>query len=297
MRGITNMLNASVGRGQTGAAAYNRFTLLTTAIRNQSTSSRFQFKKPKEIGKRNSTGPEAKHYFLLVFPATAFGLGVWQTQRRQWKLNLISELESKNSAPPVPLPERISEIESLEYQQVKVSGTFLHDKELFIGPRSLLTGGSEAESRGLSSNPEGIGWHVVTPFRLGEGPRKGDTILVNRGWVPQSSLNPTTRAEGQTATAIDLVGVVRKTEPRQQFVPKNRNDSNRWQFRDIPAMAEKLDTSPIFLDATFESTTPGGPIGGQTKVTHRNDHFSYLVTWFSLSAVSSYMWYAKYLAK
>jgi len=244
---------------------------------------------------RKAKGPQTKDYFLLVFPATAFGLGVWQTQRRQWKLNLISELECKSNAAPLPLPQSISDIEALEYQQVKVSGTFVHEKEHFIGPRSLLTGGSEAESRGLSSNPEAIGWHVITPFKISEGEREGDTILVNRGWVPQSKLKASTRPEGQTSGPVDLVGVVRKTETRQQFAPKNRTESNQWQFRDIPGLAEKLDTSPIFLDATVETTIPGGPIGGQTKVTLRNEHFSYLVTWFTLSAVSSYMWYARYI--
>jgi len=270
------------------------------AIRQKSTSSRFQFKKPKEVGRLKAKGPETKDYFLLVFPAAAFGLGVWQTQRRHWKLNLIAELESKSAALPRPLPESIPDIEALEYQQVKVKGTFLHEKELYVGPRSLLTDGSEAESRGLSSNPEGIGWHVITPFRLSSqegGARAGETILVNRGWVPQSKLNPTTRPDGQVSNEIELVGLVRKTEPRQQFAPKNRTESNRWQFRDIPAMAEKLDTSPIFIDATTATTIPGGPVGGQTKVTLRNEHFSYLVTWFSLSAVSSYMWYARYLRK
>lgn len=28
------------------------------------------------------------------------------------------------------------------------------------------------------------------------------------------------------------------------------------------------------------STTPGGPIGGQTRVTLRNEHMQYMVTWY-----------------
>jgi cytochrome oxidase assembly protein ShyY1 len=50
-------------------------------------------------------------------------------------------------------------------------------------------------------------------------------------------------------------------------------------FRDIPEMARRLDTLPIFLDADAASTVPGGPIGGQTRVTLRNDHLSYMFTW------------------
>ena len=77
---------------------------------------------------------------------------------------------------------RIADIEELEYRKVTVTGVYDHSKELFIGPRSLLSAdGSEAESRGLGSNPEGIGWHVITPFKITEGSRQGDTILVNQG--------------------------------------------------------------------------------------------------------------------
>lgn len=28
-----------------------------------------------------------------------------------------------------------------------------------------------------------------------------------------------------------------------------------------------------------ESTVPGGPIGGQTRVTLRNEHMQYIITW------------------
>lgn len=56
-------------------------------------------------------------------------------------------------------------------------------------------------------------------------------------------------------------------------------------------MAQKTGTSEIFLDATNDFDVPGGPIGGQTRITLRNEHFSYIVTWFSLSAATSYMWF------
>jgi surfeit locus 1 family protein len=40
-----------------------------------------------------------------IFPAATFGLGVWQTKRRAWKLDLIEQLEKKTSAPPILIPE------------------------------------------------------------------------------------------------------------------------------------------------------------------------------------------------
>lgn len=39
-------------------------------------------------------------------PATAFGLGTWQVQRKKWKENLLQEMESKLYKPSVPLPDK-----------------------------------------------------------------------------------------------------------------------------------------------------------------------------------------------
>ena len=49
--------------------------------------------------------------------------------------------------------------------------------------------------------------------------------------------------------------------------------------RDLEALAAKLGTDPIFIDADEFSTVPKGPIGGQTRINFRNDHMSYLLTW------------------
>lgn len=55
----------------------------------------------------------------------------------------------------------------MEYCPVKVRGTFMHDKELYMGPRSLLKKGEATTSGGLiSQNDGGIGYHVITPFKL-----------------------------------------------------------------------------------------------------------------------------------
>lgn len=44
-------------------------------------------------------------------------------------------------------------------------------------------------------------------------------------------------------------------------------------------MAEFASTSHFYIDAVKESSVPGGPIGGQTQVSLKNDHLQYIVTW------------------
>uniref|UniRef100_A0A8D3BN39 SURF1-like protein n=1 Tax=Scophthalmus maximus TaxID=52904 RepID=A0A8D3BN39_SCOMX len=96
---------------------------------------------------------------------------------------------------------------------------------------------------------------------------------------------------------VEVVGVVRLTEIRKPFVPNNDVERNRWHYRDLEAMSHVTGAEPIFIDADYGSTIPGGPIGGQTRVTLRNEHMQYIVTWYGLCAATSYMWYAKFIKR
>src|ERR1051326_8167134 len=93
------------------------------------------------------------------------GLGVWQIGRLQWKEGLIAERTERTTAPAIPLPEDGANLANAEYRHVSLTGEFLHDKEMFLGARSL------------NGNP---GYHLVTPFRL----PNNRVVLVDRGWIP-----------------------------------------------------------------------------------------------------------------
>ncbi|CAK6433490.1 unnamed protein product [Pipistrellus nathusii] len=255
--------------------------------------------RPSRRGSSAAEAPAAKaeddsflQWFLLLMPATAFGLGTWQVQRRQWKLKLISELESRIMAEPVPLPADPMELKDLEYRPVKVRGHFDHSKELYMMPRTMVDPEREAREAGRLSSSAQSGAHVITPFHCSD---LGLSILVNRGFVPRKKLNPDTRKKGQIEGEVDLVGMVRLTETRKPFVPENNPERNHWYYRDLEAMAKLTGTEPIFIDADFKSTVPGGPIGGQTRVTLRNEHLQYIITWYGLCAATSYLWVKKFL--
>ncbi|MBN3320144.1 SURF1 protein, partial [Atractosteus spatula] len=233
-------------------------------------------------------------WFLLLIPATTFGLGTWQVQRRKWKLKLIEDLQSRTAAEPIDLPLEPLELKALEYQRVKARGRFDHSRELYVLPRSPVDPEREAQEAGRIMSSGGSGANVITPFHCTD---LGITILVNRGYVPRQKINPETRQKGQIDTEVELVGVVRLTEPRKPFIPHNDIDGNRWHYRDIEAMAKVTGTEPIFIDADFVSTVPGGPIGGQTRVTLRNEHMQYIITWYGLCIATSYMWYSKFIRR
>eukprot|EP00053_Salpingoeca_punica_P010514 m.94587 g.94587 ORF g.94587 m.94587 type:complete len:320 (-) comp15415_c0_seq3:617-1576(-) len=227
-------------------------------------------------------------YGLLVLPAVAFGLGVWQIYRLDWKKAIIASLEARLNATPVDLPDKPEELADMEYKPVKLRGHFLHDQELYMGPRTLMR-------EMFDGQPSESGFQVITPFIL-EG--SGKTILVNRGWVPQVKKDPRSREKGQLSGVHELKGIVRLTRPKGQFVPDNEPHNNQWYWMDVEAMAKEVGALPILVDLKKECTPQSGlPVAGQTLVTVRNEHMQYAITWFSLGLFTMFLWYSQIYKK
>lgn len=66
-----------------------------------------------------------------------------------------------------------------------------------------------------------------------------------------TSLPKWNAAFSQVEDEVDVVGVVRLTEPRKPFVPNNDVEKNNWFYRDLEAMAQITGAAPIFIDADF----------------------------------------------
>ncbi|XP_041987295.1 surfeit locus protein 1 [Aricia agestis] len=236
-------------------------------------------------------------WILLMIPATSFGLGCWQVYRLRWKLELIDIMHAKCNAAPIELPKDFEELKKMEYRPVKVRGEFLYDKEALIGPRALVENDVILPRTGsLVSDPKkNQGWLVITPFRLAD---TGEVILINRGWIP-SHLRPREKRESSMVKGeVELTGVVRLTENRGPFMPKNNPVKGSWFYRDLEQMSHYFNSNPVWLDAQGIPDPPAGwPLPNQTRVTLRNEHFSYLVTWYLLSAFTGAMWHRYFIRK
>ncbi|XP_046434860.1 surfeit locus protein 1 [Neodiprion fabricii] len=266
-------------------------------LRNKSTRSNLLYENRKHwfVPKKETIG--AYGWFLLSLPVFSFCLGCWQIERRKWKLNLIKELETRTTAVPVPLPDDFEKLQTMEYQPVTVRGQFLHDQEFIIGPRSLIIDGAPASGEGgglLTPGNVRTGFMVITPFKL-EG--KDETILINRGWVPLKKRYPEKRPNDKVNGVVEITGIVRLNEARPQFSPRNNPKDGAWYYRDLNAMAELADTEPIYLDLVTNLGTEDGPIPKQTRVTMRNEHMSYVFTWFTLSLMTGLMWHRMFIRK
>lgn len=55
----------------------------------------------------------------------------------------------------------------MEYQTVSAKGHFLHDKEIYLGPRALMKPDDKDMGGGLmSTKNSSSGYIVITPFKL-----------------------------------------------------------------------------------------------------------------------------------
>ena len=110
----------------------------------------------------------------------------------------------------------------IEYCKVSVRGEFQHDKIVYIGPRSLFKDGNPASAGGLFGSSDGIGFHVITPFKLENSDQK---ILVNRGWVPRNKISASSRGEifmppGNIGQAQDMFSRIFRIRIYEFFLPK-----------------------------------------------------------------------------
>ena len=123
--------------------------------------------------------------------------------------------------------------------------------------------------------------------------------MLYRGWIPRTRLESSARQEGQIEGQISVSGVLRLTEETSSLTPPNDVKTARWYSRDVAALAEKLDTVPVFVDLDLESSREaagrGGPVGGQTRISLRNDHAQYMLTWWGVSVLTTLLWLRRFV--
>lgn len=218
----------------------------------------------------------------LLAAFALIGLGVWQLERRVWKLDLIAHTQQRLHAAPIPTPDPASWptlTKADAYTRLTASGHFLKD----------------AETPVLAVTNLGRGYWILTPFQTDTG----FTILINRGFVPTEKRDPATRPEPPLTNPTTVTGLLRLTEPHGAFLHTNNPTQNRWYSRDVAAIATTrhlTNTAPYFIDADATST-PNTPVGGLTVVTFPNNHLVYALTWFTLALMAAAMAFKLFMKK
>ncbi|PBC07801.1 SURF1 family protein [Mesorhizobium sp. WSM3859] len=217
----------------------------------------------------------ASRWFLLLLGFLGVlvfaGLGIWQLERRVWKLDLIARVDQRIHAPVVdaPGPATWADIDAAgyEYRHVRLTGSFSG------GANTLVQAVTEL----------GGGYWVLTPMSSDNDL----TVLVNRGFIPQERKAEFQQESGAPRSPETIDGLLRISEPGGGFLRSNDPAANRWYSRDVAAIAKArgmTDVAPYFIDAAT-SGADGWPRGGLTVVTFPNSHLVYALTWFALAAM------------
>ncbi len=212
----------------------------------------------------------------LIALAILIGLGTWQLQRKAWKEDLVSQIETRAFGEPgaiVPETEWPHwRADQDEFRKVRVTGTFLHEFEVPV------YGLARGERQGAPIQ----GYYLITPLKLASGA----IVMVNRGFVPTDLRDPARRPESQPAGEVTVTGLVRAPEVRNPFTPNDDPARNQWFSRDPQAIAAAHNlqqVAPFLIDADASPNPGGWPRGGQTPLTLPNNHLQYAITWYGIA--------------
>ncbi|SDK10874.1 SURF1 family protein [Aliiruegeria lutimaris] len=194
----------------------------------------------------------------LIGAGILISLGVWQVQRLAWKEAILAEIDQRILAVPVPVPVE-PDPETDQYLPVEVTGT--------IGPRELHFL--------VSTRKLGPGFRIITALETEQGRR----LLLDHGFVPTDAKQAERRSRYVTA-----IGNLHWPQERDRFTPENDPEKNYWYAREVPLLAEALETEPVLVVA--RDMTPADPTVTPLPVDSSgipNDHLGYAVTWFGLA--------------
>ena len=194
-------------------------------------------------------------------------LGSWQIIRLNWKLNLISEINSSLKEAPVEL----SKIQNKNFLKIKTSGKIDYEKQIYL----------------YNLNEKGKpGFEVINPILI-------DTknYLINRGWI---QFDKKETSEILNLDEKNIFGTLKKQNKANRFKPENDIKKNYWftlNRDDIFTYTGKnFSEYIIYLDGNYQTPRP-------KKITANisNNHKKYAITWFSLaiSILILYLYFRK----
>jgi surfeit locus 1 family protein len=201
--------------------------------------------------------------FGIVMTAILLSLGFWQLRRLDQKTAQLAEIQAGIDAAPVPLPAVIDP--SMKYMPVIVSGQT-------TGQEILVLSGTKER---------GGGYNVISAFVTEDGRR----ILLDRGFIEQDY-----RRTARPATALSVAGNLHWPQDKSSATPEPDLKAGIWFARDVPAMAEALETQPVLVVAAEVQGDAQGVMPIPVTIEGiPNSHLSYAVQWFLFAATCAGM--------
>lgn len=85
--------------------------------------------------------------------------------------------------------------------------------------------------------------------------------------------------------------MIRYGEHKNTFTPDNNPEKGDWYWIDLQNMAKKTNSIPCLVEMlninNKKNDNPKDPIPRSPEINITNNHLSYAITWFGLSAFSA----------
>lgn len=198
----------------------------------------------------------------LIFPvllglagcAILISLGTWQMKRQLWKNEILAGIEAGIAAAPVALPP---EGQGEVYLPVTVAGDLTGEHVRVLVSRKQI----------------GPGHRIIAVLQMGDR-----RLLADLGFVRDG--DPVPPLTGRHSFAANL----HRPQEVDSYTPAPDPGKNLWFARDVPALAQALNTEATFVVAR-ETVVPGIEAMPLDSSGIPNDHLQYAVTWFLLATV------------
>ena len=257
------------------------------------------------------------HLLVLALLVTMINLGLWQLRRLDQRLERNDLLEQRSAEPSLPVAELAASlgiavgsdgvegsasVGQAEYRPASAVGRYLASEEVVVRSRSLAGSPGvwvltplllEGDLEGGSLEGGSGGGSLEGDLGGSEGDLGGGSVLiVNRGWVRQTSADASSRPPAPAADGrVEVSGIVRLSENRTGLgvadPPEGRLES--LARVDIRRYAEQLepDVYPFYLQLESQEPPPDEfPVLLQRPSLDSGPHLSYALQWFVFSTIA-----------
>jgi surfeit locus 1 family protein len=194
--------------------------------------------------------------------AVLLALGTWQIQRLHWKEVLLAQIARAEAAPAVALSANPE-----PFTKVQVTGQLRDDLSASYG----------ADVRDTPAGTQ-LGTQLIVPVER----QDGDTILVDRGWVPESRPHPIAQPGGE----VTIEGYVRPGDTPGLFSATDNPATRQFYTLDPRAIGAALglhSVAPFVVIAMGPAPPERYPDPARHLPRPPNNHLSYAITWYGLA--------------
>ena len=207
------------------------------------------------------------HFIFLVTICFLLLLGYWQTQRLEWKTNIINSVEKNYMLKLEKFPFEGGIDKEFEFMQVELKGFFIKEKLMYFFKSNL---------NGMS------GFEIVLPLKTEDA----KYVYVILGWIPYDFKEKFNLDFIDTNREFIVNGALIYSKERKPLIPDNEYSESIWYLLNTDEMDNfhKIESSSYILKITDQNKFENLLIEFEPS-NIRNNHLQYAVTWFLLSIV------------